>query len=86
MAKRSWFGGLMGMEQEHHFVMVRDKTFSQVKADLVHAFLSVSTTIALLLYLLLFVYLFILRCVVFIFVCVCFCFVLLGGGEAACNL
>ena len=42
MAKRSWFGGLMGMEQEHHFVMVRDKTFSQVKADLVHAFLSVS--------------------------------------------
>ncbi|XP_070200917.1 serine/threonine-protein kinase BRSK2-like [Littorina saxatilis] len=40
MAKRSWFGGLMGMEQEHHFVMVRDKTFSQVKADLVHAFLS----------------------------------------------
>ncbi|XP_076471771.1 serine/threonine-protein kinase BRSK2-like isoform X1 [Babylonia areolata] len=40
MAKRSWFGGLMGMEQEHHFVMMRDKTFSQVKADLVHAFLS----------------------------------------------
>ncbi|XP_025084708.1 serine/threonine-protein kinase BRSK2-like isoform X3 [Pomacea canaliculata] len=40
MAKRSWFGGLMGMEQEHHFVMVRDKTFNQVKADLVHAFLS----------------------------------------------
>ena len=69
------------MEQEHHFVMVRDKTFSQVKADLVHAFLSVSTTIALLLYLLLFVYLFILRCAVFIFVCVCFCVVLLGGGR-----
>ncbi|XP_050410961.1 serine/threonine-protein kinase BRSK2 isoform X1 [Patella vulgata] len=42
MAKRSWFGGLMGMEQEHHFMMVRDKTFSQVKADLVHAFLSTS--------------------------------------------
>ncbi|XP_041365231.1 serine/threonine-protein kinase BRSK2-like [Gigantopelta aegis] len=42
MAKRSWFGGLMGMEQEHHFIMVRDKTFSQVKADLVHAFLSTS--------------------------------------------
>ncbi|ESO97969.1 hypothetical protein LOTGIDRAFT_104436 [Lottia gigantea] len=42
MAKRSWFGGLMGMEQEHHFMMVRDKTFNQVKADLVHAFLSTS--------------------------------------------
>ncbi|XP_046356807.2 serine/threonine-protein kinase BRSK2-like isoform X2 [Haliotis rufescens] len=42
LAKRSWFGGLMGMEQEHHFMMVRDKTFSQVKADLVHAFLSTS--------------------------------------------
>ncbi|RUS81919.1 hypothetical protein EGW08_010305, partial [Elysia chlorotica] len=40
LAKRSWFGGLMGMEQEHHFVMVREKNFSQVKADLVHAFLS----------------------------------------------
>ncbi|KAK3750916.1 hypothetical protein RRG08_029834 [Elysia crispata] len=40
LAKRSWFGGLMGMEQEHHFVMVREKSFSQVKADLVHAFLS----------------------------------------------
>ena len=35
----------MGMEQEHHFVMVREKTFSQVKADLVHAFLSVSSTV-----------------------------------------
>lgn len=42
LAKRSWFGGLMGMEQEHHFVMVREKSFSQVKADVVHAFLSVN--------------------------------------------
>lgn len=43
MTKRSWFGALMGTErEEHHFVIVRDKPLSQVKADLVHAFLSVS--------------------------------------------
>lgn len=35
----------MGMEQEHHFVMVREKSFSQVKADLVHAFLSVRISV-----------------------------------------
>lgn len=41
MTKRSWFGALMGTErEEHHFVIVRDKPLSQVKADLVHAFLS----------------------------------------------
>lgn len=32
----------MGDRDEHHFVMVRDKPLSQVKADLVHAFLCVS--------------------------------------------
>lgn len=41
MTKRSWFGALMGTErEEHHFVIVREKALSQVKADLVHAFLS----------------------------------------------
>ena len=45
MTKKSWFGSLMGSErEEHHFVMVRDKPLSQVKADLIHAFLSVSST------------------------------------------
>ncbi|XP_060583686.1 serine/threonine-protein kinase BRSK2-like [Ruditapes philippinarum] len=41
MTKKSWFGSLMGSErEEHHFVMVRDKPLSQIKADLIHAFLS----------------------------------------------
>ncbi|KAL3841539.1 hypothetical protein ACJMK2_019666 [Sinanodonta woodiana] len=41
MTKKSWFGALMGSErEEHHFVMVRDKPLSQIKADIVHAFLS----------------------------------------------
>ena len=45
MSKKSWFGALMGSErEEHHFVMVRDKPLSEIKADLVHAFLSVSIT------------------------------------------
>jgi len=46
MTKKSWFGSLMGSErEEHHFVMVRDKPLSQIKADLIHAFLSVSIAI-----------------------------------------
>ena len=45
MSKKSWFGALMGNErEEHHFVMVRDKPLSEIKADLIHAFLSVSTS------------------------------------------
>ncbi|KAJ8298619.1 hypothetical protein KUTeg_022679 [Tegillarca granosa] len=41
MTKKSWFGALMGSErEEHHFIMAQDKPLSQVKADLVHAFLS----------------------------------------------
>ncbi|KAK2144398.1 hypothetical protein LSH36_761g01013 [Paralvinella palmiformis] len=40
MSKRSWFGALMGSEkEEHYFVMIKDKPLSQIKADLVHAFL-----------------------------------------------
>ena len=43
LTKKSWFGALMGVEKdEHHFVMIRDKPLSQIKGDLVHAFLSVS--------------------------------------------
>ena len=42
MTKKSWFGQLVGTDRdEHHFVMVRGKPISQIKADLVHAFLSV---------------------------------------------
>ena len=48
MSKKSWFGALMSSErEEHHFVMVRDKPLSEIKADLVHAFLSVSTVYVL---------------------------------------
>lgn len=42
MTKKSWFGALMGNErEEHHFIMAQNKPLSQVKADLVHALLSV---------------------------------------------
>ncbi len=45
LTKRSWFGALMGNnaeKEEHHFVMIKDRALSQIKADLVHAFLCVS--------------------------------------------
>lgn len=49
MSKRSWFGALMGSEkEEHYFVMIKDKPLSQIKADLVHAFLCVSCSCFLL--------------------------------------
>ena len=43
LTKRSWFGALMGSteKEEHHFVMIKDRALSQIKADLVHAFLCV---------------------------------------------
>ncbi|XP_064635686.1 serine/threonine-protein kinase BRSK2-like isoform X2 [Lineus longissimus] len=41
LTKRSWFGALMGTDRdEHHFIMIKGKPISQIKADLVHAFLS----------------------------------------------
>lgn len=43
LTKRSWFGSLMGNSnerEEQHVVMIKNKTLSQIKADLVHAFLS----------------------------------------------
>jgi hypothetical protein len=44
LTKKSWFGTLLtGSEKEETYtVIVRDKSLAQLKADLVHAFLSVS--------------------------------------------
>lgn len=43
LAKKSWFGNFIGLEKEEQiFVVIRDKPLSSVKADIVHAFLSVS--------------------------------------------
>ncbi|CAK6960224.1 serine/threonine-protein kinase BRSK2-like isoform X3 [Scomber scombrus] len=41
LAKRSWFGNFISLEKEEQiFVMIRDKPLSSIKADIVHAFLS----------------------------------------------
>lgn len=43
LAKRSWFGNFISLEKEEQiFVLIRDKPLSSIKADIVHAFLSVS--------------------------------------------
>lgn len=43
LAKKSWFGNFISLEKEEQiFVVIRDKPLSSVKADIVHAFLSVS--------------------------------------------
>lgn len=44
MTKKSWFANMMGMEREEyrHTITIRNKQLNQVKADIVHAFLSVS--------------------------------------------
>lgn len=43
LTKKSWFGSLMGTERdETHVILIKDKPLSAVKADLIHAFLSVS--------------------------------------------
>lgn len=43
LTKRSWFGSLMGTERdETHVILVKDRPLAAVKADLIHAFLSVS--------------------------------------------
>ncbi|XP_036408623.1 serine/threonine-protein kinase BRSK1 isoform X3 [Megalops cyprinoides] len=42
LAKRSWFGNFISLEKEEQiFVVIRDKPLSSIKADIVHAFLSV---------------------------------------------
>ncbi|KAF4106905.1 serine/threonine-protein kinase BRSK2 isoform X3 [Onychostoma macrolepis] len=41
LAKRSWFGNFISLEKEEQiFVVIRDKPLSSIKADIVHAFLS----------------------------------------------
>ncbi len=43
LAKKSWFGNFISLEKEEQiFVVIRDKPLSSIKADIVHAFLSVS--------------------------------------------
>ncbi|KAJ8347312.1 hypothetical protein SKAU_G00287130 [Synaphobranchus kaupii] len=42
LAKRSWFGNFISLEREEQvFVVIRDKPLSSIKADIVHAFLSI---------------------------------------------
>lgn len=42
LAKRSWFGNFINLEKEEQiFVVIKDKPLSSIKADIVHAFLSV---------------------------------------------
>lgn len=43
LAKKSWFGNFISLEKEEQiFVVLKDKPLSSIKADIVHAFLSVS--------------------------------------------
>ncbi|XP_067142086.1 serine/threonine-protein kinase BRSK2-like isoform X4 [Centruroides vittatus] len=43
LAKRSWFGSLMTSERdENHVILLKDRPLSSVKADLIHAFLSIA--------------------------------------------
>lgn len=43
LTKRSWFGSLMSTEKEENYtVVVKGKSLATIKADLIHAFLSVS--------------------------------------------
>lgn len=45
LAKKSWFGNFISLEKEEQiFVVIKDKPLSSIKADIVHAFLSVSPT------------------------------------------
>ncbi|AWP18407.1 putative serine/threonine-protein kinase BRSK2-like [Scophthalmus maximus] len=42
LAKKSWFGNFISLEKEEQiFVMIRDKPLSSIKADIIHAFLSI---------------------------------------------
>lgn len=44
LTKKSWFGSLLATEKDETFtVLVKGKPLATVKADLIHAFLSVST-------------------------------------------
>lgn len=42
LAKRSWFGNFISLDKEEQiFLVLKDKPLSSIKADIVHAFLSV---------------------------------------------
>ncbi|XP_065821259.1 serine/threonine-protein kinase BRSK2 isoform X2 [Labrus bergylta] len=42
LAKKSWFGNFISLEKEEQiFVLIQDKPLSSIKADIVHAFLSI---------------------------------------------
>ncbi|XP_041033775.1 serine/threonine-protein kinase BRSK2-like [Carcharodon carcharias] len=42
LAKKSWFGNFINLDKEEQiFVVIRDKPLSSIKADIVHAFLSI---------------------------------------------
>ena len=46
LTKRSWFGSLMSTDKDEVYtIIVKGKALSQIKADLIHAFLSVSSAI-----------------------------------------
>lgn len=46
LTKKSWFGNLMATEKDETFtILVKGKPLSNVKAHLIHAFLSVSDLI-----------------------------------------
>ncbi|XP_038548536.1 serine/threonine-protein kinase BRSK2-like isoform X2 [Micropterus salmoides] len=42
LAKRSWFGNFISLDKEEQiFILIQDKPLSSIKADIVHAFLSI---------------------------------------------
>ncbi|XP_010792664.1 serine/threonine-protein kinase BRSK2-like [Notothenia coriiceps] len=42
LAKKSWFGNFINLEKEEQiFIVIRDKPLNSIKADIVHAFLSI---------------------------------------------
>lgn len=46
LTKKSWFGSLMTTEKDETFtILVKGKPLATVKADLIHAFLSVNNVI-----------------------------------------
>eukprot|EP00064_Thunnus_orientalis_P020489 superscaffoldBa00005655_g20627 len=48
LAKKSWFGNFINLEKEEQiFIVIRDKPLSSIKADIVHAFLSVRLLLTL---------------------------------------
>lgn len=47
LAKKSWFGNFINLEKEEQiFIVIKDKPLSSIKADIVQAFLSVSTLLS----------------------------------------